>query len=333
MYPILDVTKKPGKIMGSTAREEGAVLLLVLMILTLISVLVLSWAQEWRTELKLASNFGEAHKGHRLAEAGIYYALGKLVLAKAAEANRLQPVGSQTQKVPGELWQGDQQPHVLELPDGKVEIRIGDESGKININFAPEGVLSRFFAGLGIAEPQIRTMVDSIQDWRAKGDSPRPYGAKSAYYLGLDPPYVAKNSHFETVEELAWVRGFEASPWIPRLSQWLTVQVGDRSINVNTAPLEVLQAVGFSRGAAQNIMVSRQAMPFRNFQEIPQPDINLALGQSQKISFRSAPFFTITSTGMVKKTKGRQTIKAIVRVDINNKVPWMILSWYDGFPG
>ena len=77
---------------ASTAREEGAVLLLVLLILTLISVLVLSWAQEWRTELKLASNFGEAHKCHRLAEAGIYYALGKLLVAKAAEVDRLKTV-------------------------------------------------------------------------------------------------------------------------------------------------------------------------------------------------------------------------------------------------
>ena len=199
---------------ASTAREEGAVLLLVLLILTLISVLVLSWAQEWRTELKLASNFGESHKSHRLAEAGIYYALGKLVIAKAAEADRLRSVGPRTQEVPGELWQGDQRPHVLELADGMAEVRIADEGGKINLNFAPEELLSKFFAGLGLAEPQIRTMVDSIQDWRTKDASPRPYGAKSAYYLSLDPPYVAKNGNFETVEELAWVRGFEATPLI-----------------------------------------------------------------------------------------------------------------------
>ena len=250
---------------ASTAREEGAVLLLVLLILTLISVLVLSWAQEWRTELKLASNFGEAHKAHRLAEAGIYYALGKLVIAKAAEADRLKTVGSQSQEVPRELWQGDQRPHVLELPDGKAEIRIGDESGKINLNFAPEEVLKKFFAGLGLAEPQIRTMVDSIQDWRTKESSPRPNGAKSAYYLNLDPPYVAKNGNFETVEELAWVRGFEGSPLIPRLSQWLTVQAGDRSVNVNTAPLEVLLAMGFSQAAAQNIIATRQSDPFPKF--------------------------------------------------------------------
>ena len=109
-------------------------LLLVILILTLISVLVLSWAQEWRTELKLASNFGEAHKCQRLAEAGIYYALGKLVTAKTAEMSGMNAVAPQTQGDSGALWQGDQQPHVLELPDGMVEVRVGDEGGKINLN-------------------------------------------------------------------------------------------------------------------------------------------------------------------------------------------------------
>ena len=316
-----------------TAREEGTVLLLVILILTLISVLVLSWAQEWRTELKLASNFGEAHKCQRLAEAGIYYALGKLVTAKTAEMSGLNAVAPQAQGDSGALWQGDQQPHVLELPDGMAEVRIGDEGGKINLNLASEPLLLNFFTVLGLPEPQVRTMVDSIQDWRMQGSYPRLYGAKSAYYLSLDPPYVAKNGKFETVEELAWVRGFEASPLIPQLSRWLTVRSTEGGINLNTAPLEVLLAMGFARDAALNIMATRQAMPLRNFQEMPQTSANPMLGQGAQMSFRSSPFFTITSTGMVKKNSGRQTIRAIVRLDPNQRVPWVIISWYGGFPG
>jgi len=327
------MTREFPKAKALTAREEGTVLLLVILILTLISVLVLSWAQEWRTELKLASNFGEAHKCQRLAEAGIYYALGKLMTAKMAESTGLQAIAPQTQGAPGDLWQGDQRPHVLELQDGMVEVRIADEGGKINLNLAPEGLLRNFFAGLGLPEPQISTMVDSLQDWRTRDSSPRPNGAKSAYYLSLDPPYVAKNGKFETVEELAWVRGFEASPLIPRLSQWLTVQTTGLGININTAPLEVLLAMGFARDLAQNIMAARQAMPFRNLQEIPQANAAPLLSQGTQISFQTSSFFTITSTGMVKKDRGRQTIKAIVRLDANPRVPWVILSWYGGFPG
>jgi general secretion pathway protein K len=315
------------------AREEGAVLLLVILILTLISVLILSWAQEWRTEIKLASNFGEAHKCQRLAEAGIYYALGKMLTAKTGESTGLRAIAPQTQGASGDLWQGDQRPHGLELQDGMVEVRIADEGGKINLNLASEALLRNFFTGLGLPEPQIRTMVDSLQDWRMRGSYPRLYGAKSAYYLSLDPPYVAKNGKFETVEELAWVRGFEASPLIPHLSRYLTVQATTGGINLNTAPLEVLLAMGFPRDATRNIMATRQAMPLQNFQAIAQEGANPLLSQGVQISFQSSPFFTITSTGMVKKNRGRRTIKAIVRLDINQRVPWVILSWYDGFPG
>jgi general secretion pathway protein K len=317
-----------------TGNEEGSVLLLVILILTLISVLVLSWAQEWRTELKLASNFGEAHKCQRLAEAGIYYALGKLVTAKTAEMGGLNAFAPQTQRDAGALWQGDQQPRVLELPDGNAEIRIGDEGGKINLNLAPEALLLSFFTVLGLPEPQVRTMVDSILDWRMQGSYPRLYGAKSAYYLSLDPPYVAKNGKFETVEELAWVRGFEASSLIPHLSRWLTVQSTAGGINLNTAPLEVLLAMGFARDTALNILATRQAMPLQNLQEMPQISPNpMLLGQGTQMSFRSSPFFTITSTGMVKKNSGRQTIRATVRIEANQRVPWVIISWYGGFPG
>ncbi len=125
-----------------TVREQGSVLLLVILILTLISVLVLSWAQEWRTELKLASNFGEAHKCQRLAEAGIYYALGKMVTAKTAETGLMNPLAPQDS---GPLWKGDQRPHELELPDGIAEVRIGDEGGKISLNLGTELLLQNFF--------------------------------------------------------------------------------------------------------------------------------------------------------------------------------------------
>jgi general secretion pathway protein K len=325
--------RNPANPKGVIVREEGAVLLLLLLILLLISVLVLSWAQEWRTELKLASNFSETYKCQSLAEAGVYYTLGKLMTTKAAEmanygANALQAPGAAE-----ELWQGDQRLHRLELPSGTVEIRIADEAGKINLNNAPEVLLQNFFTQLGLPEPRIRIMVDSIQDWRERGEFPRPYGAKSAYYLRLDPPYVAKQNKFETVEELAWVRGFEASPLIPRLSQWLTVQETGRQINLNTAPLEVLIALGFSPEAAQTVIASRDAMPLKGLQDIHQLNVSPLLMLGMQFSFKTSLFFTITSAGMVKKDRGHQTIKAIVQLNINKDVPWGILSWYDGYPG
>ena len=319
---------------AAPADQAGTVLLLVILVLALISVLILSWAQEWRTELRLAANFREAHQCRRLAEAGVYYAMGKLVSTKIEEAGRLpQPMDTPAAEDRPPDWHGDQRPYLLELPGGWAEIRVADEAGKINLNRAPEEILLNLFTVLGFSPEKVRTMVDSIQDWRSRGDAPRPYGAKSDYYLSLDPPYVAKNSNFEAVTELAWVRGFENSPMIPRLCEWLTVHAVTVGVNVNTAPLQVLLAMGLAPEVCQTIIATRRTMPFRNFQEISQLSPDPRLAQHQMLAFHSSPFFTIKSTGMVNKHKGRHTIEAVVRVEFSAGEPWEIIAWMDSFPG
>ncbi|MCK9375840.1 MAG: general secretion pathway protein GspK [Syntrophobacterales bacterium] len=315
------------------ASEEGVVLLLVLLVLALISVLVLSWSQEWRTELKLAANFRQARQSRRLAEAGLYYGLGKLVAAKAGETMAMLPASASGGLDPKKAgWPPDGNPHVIQLPEGSAEVRLADEGGKINLNRAPEVTLRRLFAVLGFSELKIRTMVESIQDWRTKGDQALPYGAKSAYYLSLDPPYVAKNGLFETVEELSWVRGFEGVPSIYRLGEWLTVQQTGKAVNINTAPRDVLMTLGIPPEAANLIITARQNAPITNLQAIAQWSVNLP-DQMTGLGFNMSPFFTIKSTGMVKNGTGRHTIKAIVRINVTAPQPWEILSWADDFPG
>jgi general secretion pathway protein K len=315
------------------ASEDGAVLLLVLLILALISVLVLSWSQEWWTELKLAGNFREDRQNRRLAEAGIYYALGKLLTAKMAESRTAVPgAGLKPTVHPLDLWQGDGRPHILELPEGRIEVRLEDERGKINLNLAPEHTLAKLFEAMGFSELRVRTMVDSIQDWRTRGDVARPYGAKSAYYLRLDPPYVAKNGFFDTVEELAWVHGFEGYPLISQLGEFLSVQKSGRGININAAPKEVLQAADLPPDVAAAVVAARQTTPFTSYQQIAPWNAYLA-GPTVPFTLRTSPFCTIKSTGIINHGRGHHTIKAIVQVKPNTPNPWEIVNWIDDFPG
>jgi general secretion pathway protein K len=315
--------------------EDGVVLLLVLLILTLISVLVLSWAQDWRTELQLAANFREAHQCQRLAEAGVYYSMGKLLEAKVLETTMGIMNSEEGAAKYAESWRGDQMPRLVRLPGGMASVTAGDEGGKININRATGETLTRLFLSLGFPQTQVPIMVDSLLDWRSRGEEPRPNGAKSAYYRTLDPPYVSRDGPFEAVEELAWVRGFETTPLIPRLADYLTAQdTGSQGININTAPLEVLIAAGIPPDAAQAIVTGRQQQPFTNYQDILQLSLNALPGQQfQRFTFQSSPFFTIKSTGMVKKDGGRQTVKAIVRLDMSLRNGWEVLSWVDDYPG
>ena len=315
------------------AGEAGVILLLVLWIIALLSVVVLGWAQEWRTEIKLAANFREARQCRNLAEAGIYYGLAKLVEAKFAER---QSVSAQLQTpLPPQPWGGDQRRHFLELPGGQVEVRVEDEAGKINLNRADDKTLTQLFIALGISEDRWRVMVDSIEDWRQEGTQPRPYGAKSGYYLSLEPPYPVKNGPFDTVEELAWVRGFAGRTLPIQLSAYLTVQGMIRQVNLNAAPLPVLLALGFPPDLAQSLVNERQ------FTRLQSQEVMLRLTADgrlqeliQHLSFKSSPFFTILATGMVNNSGGaHHTIKAMVRLSPQGTPPWQIIYWADDYPG
>lgn len=302
----------------------------MLLVVALISALILAWAKEWRVELKLASNFKTSQRSRRLAEAGIYYALGKMMAARLAAA------APGTDAAAENSWQGDQSPHLLEFAEGKAEVRVADEGGKINLNTAPDAALRALFIVLGVSEPRLSVMVDSIMDWRSKGEQPRPYGAKSDYYLTLTPPYVAKLDKFDGVEELAWVRGFEAYPLLPRLGDWLTVhqQKGLRgnTVNLNTAPMEVLEAVGYTQEKAQTLIEGRHQQSGPNRQETAPASRELTKVAITAVATRPSPFMTITAIGQAKGQEGQYAIKAIVQMEAKGDKPWQIVSWYDGFP-
>jgi len=319
--------------------EEGVILLLVMWILVLISVVVLSWAQEWRTEIRLTANYRDAQECHRLAEAGVFYALGKLTETKIAETTRAS-VGLVELPQPVSGWPLDQTSRVIELPGGKVEVRVGDEGGKINLNMANEQTLTNIFTALRLPPDRVKAMVTNILDWRKQeggpaGSSPvSPFAARKARLGGgLRQPFSRK-TRFDTVEELAWVKGFESSPLIPRLADWFTVQPTGAGVNVNTASLEVLEALGFAPEQARTIIFSRQSVPYRQINELPPRAVDPRITQFQQpFSFQSSPFCTIKASGMVNNKKARHTIKAMARLDISAETPWSILSWVDDFPG
>lgn len=315
------------------SEERGVVLLLVIWLLALISVVVLSVAQEWRTEAILTRNYLAARQASLLAEGGVYYAVGKLVEAQWAERQSRTPDSLLAPVT--DLWTGDGSSRELRLPGGTVLVRVTDESGKINLNQASEEILFSLFKALGYDENTTRAAVDAIMDWRDKDSISRPLGAESDYYLGLNPPYMAKNGPLDTVEELFWIRGLDASRFY-RLREFFTVQRTGRGVNINAAPLEVLLAVGLTAEQAQAVMQSRGSTPIRNRREL-----NSLLGVAgpgkfnAPITFRSSQFFEIISTGMVELggRRGRHTVKAVVRINPTRSRPFEFIYWADDYPG
>jgi len=306
---------------------------LVIWLLALISVIVLSVAQEWRTEVILTRNYLASRQASLLAEGGVYYAVGKLVEAQMAERQRRSP-GFLIEPAP-DLWKGDGVSHELRLPGGVVSVRATDESGKVNVNRATEAILFSLLTMLGYEDQSARAAVDAIMDWRDRDSVSRPFGGESDYYLNLNPPYPAKDGPLDTVEELFWIRGLNA-PGFSRLRGLLTVQRTGRGVNINAAPLEVLRALGLTAEQAQGIIQARVLMPIRNRREL-----NNILGATSlrslnaPITFRSSQFFEIIATSVVEygARRGRHTIKAVVRINANRPVPWDFVYWVDDYGG
>jgi hypothetical protein len=133
-----------------------------------------------------------------------------------------------------------------------------DEERKININNAELKVLNRLFQiVLNLDETTAQELAASIIDWRDKdSDLTIPLGsAESPYYRSLSYPYDAKNAEFQVLDEVLLVRGMTQILFM-KLKDYITIY-GDGKININTAPREVLLALGLSEDIVYKILSFR----------------------------------------------------------------------------
>jgi general secretion pathway protein K len=167
---------------------------------------------------------------------------------------------------------------LIPYDDGRVDVRITDERGKIQVNALvkfPEGqqfsasqrflwerLLDQVFSLFEVApESDPNMIINSLKDWLDDGDDEAITGlsgAESDYYEGLEPPYSAKNGPIDDLGEVALIQGvtpelFAGAGGVAGLSSLLTVQgisstgdgrfTFDGKINMSTADVAVLAAL------------------------------------------------------------------------------------------
>ena len=95
-------------------------------------------------------------------------------------------------------------------------------------------------------------IADSILDWRDDDATPQSLGAEDFYYQGLELSYESKDAPFEVLAELLLVKGVTAEVF-QGLEPFVTIYT-DGKVNVNTAPREVLLALGMSEQVADKVI-------------------------------------------------------------------------------
>ena len=211
---------------------RGAALLLVLWLVALLTALVGAYALTARIEALQGRVGSRGAMAQEIARAGMEYAL-----VRVADRN------------PETHWQPNGRAYAWRFDGHYVQVRIIDETGKVDLNQADVPLLSRLVQVLGEPPDASDALAAAIVDWRDADDLSQPVGgAEDGDYAAAGRPYGAKDAPFETIAELEQVLGMTPDLYA-RLEPFLTLYSGRGQPDATYAQGPVLVAMGMDATA------------------------------------------------------------------------------------
>jgi len=213
--------------MRSAVRQRGIALVVVIWALVLLATIAMAVVAAHRTESALSENLLTSLQGQALGEAGIYYAIAKVIEFEGHDV---------------EQWGADAGPRYWSFAGKDLRITVAGESGRIDLNAAPPELLMRLLEAVGVGELEAEALVDAIQDWRDADSDTHLNGAEDPDYEAAGRLYGAKDGTFSSVQELRQVLGVTPELY-NSLAPALTVFSGRSKVNPSFAPRLVLMAI------------------------------------------------------------------------------------------
>jgi general secretion pathway protein K len=185
-------------------RQRGIALLVVLWACTLLAILLGGFATLARTEATQTRYLATRAQLRYLAEAGVSRALAEITAKN------------------GGGWIGDGRTYGLSIDGQRVEVRIVDDLGKVDINTADPAVLRNLFVAAGLDAGAASTLADNVRESRdPTGAFNREEGTQRYAQAGLTqgPRY----SDFSMPDEIQSVLGMTPALYrtiAPLLTVW-----------------------------------------------------------------------------------------------------------------
>jgi type II secretory pathway component PulK len=248
--------------------NKASILIIVLWAIALLGSFSVSMGYHVRQKITLADRIENRNFLYGVAEMGIAQALGNL-LEKKKRGEIFHAFGeplTTSERTFRGVAVGDGSgiftvSYEYPLPTGedrRMIYGIEDEAGKLNLNLAKAKTIGDLFQIIsGLDEDEANEIAYSIVDWRDSNFSVAhpDYGAEDDYYEDLDEPYAAKDFAFQNLNELLLVRGMTMEIF-ERIKPYITI-FGETGVNINTAPKDVLLALGCGEPLAVKIMEYR----------------------------------------------------------------------------
>ncbi len=255
---------------SKTLSKQGAILILALWTLALLTVFSISISARVRQEITFLSRLEKTYQLRDIASAGIYKARAMYL----SNFKSGQQYAINDELVPAmkriDIFNNDLAFKDVELGQGRYSVYYDgcdsvvdnpyrmygfiDEESKININKAPRAVLKQLFiVVLGLLEEEADELAGSIINWREAGETELTGFFSDDFYSQLKDPYESKEADFQILDELYLLKGMTAER-VEKLSPFVTV-FGNGGVNFNTASVLVLKALGLEDGLIKKILL------------------------------------------------------------------------------
>ena len=234
-------------------RTRGVALLLVLWLLVLLTGVVGVFALTARTEALQGNYLYRSTAARYAAEAGVEVAVLRM------QSND-----------DGVRWVPDGRRYDFSFEQAALQVRVIDESGKLDLNIAGPDLISGLLLAEGVDSQRAQALTGAILDWRDPDDLLAAQGgAEDPEYEAAGLPYGAKDRPFDTVAELQQVLGMDAALY-RKLAPYLTVYSGLAQPNARYAAEPVLHAMSLPEPQIAQILALRSAwQPGQPLPELP----------------------------------------------------------------
>ncbi|MDH3343441.1 MAG: type II secretion system minor pseudopilin GspK [Gammaproteobacteria bacterium] len=165
----------------------------------------------------------------------------------------------------------------MPVKGGSIQGKLSDLQACFNLNSLYQGNAVNILAQdrfrrlmQTLSTPPPTDLSQAVIDWiDADVDTIIPDGAEDSYYLNQERPYRSANQAIQSISELRLIKGFEDDVIIQETKDLLCAFGRPASINVNTAPEEVLEslAAGISNSKAKEIIANRQSAPYETMND------------------------------------------------------------------
>ncbi len=160
-----------------------------------------------------------------------------------------------------------QEEYQVEIDRGLVTGTTRDLQGLFNLNWLSGGdglASADAFLQLVRARGLPESLGQNIMDWVARDGPPN-----RSWYLGRNPALAPHGGAIDLLDELRQVEGMNTARFA-KLDPLLTAIPVEGTVNINTAPRAVLEAVlsGISPGKIGAILMQRKTKPFETEEEL-----------------------------------------------------------------